>query len=381
MNYGVRVQSARGAECASGRVPVVSYWEWERMARRKLPLFAFDYVAGGAGGESTIRANRRSFEQWKIVPRLMSGVSDRKLTVELFGRTYPFPIGLAPTASQGLFHGMGEVATAKAAAALGIPFILSTSSSYSIEEVASTGAPRWFQLYPGNDRDVMFSLVSRAEKAGYTAIVFTPDRPEIGWRERNIRNCLSTYIGPYASGNLRSDPVVRKKYGEPLASQAALALITNPGVTAADMQFVRSITRLPLLVKGVLHPEDAETSIRFGADGLIVSNHGGRHVDGAIAALEALPSVAMAVGSRVPVLFDSGIRHGADLFKALALGAKMAFIGRPYVYGLAVSGEIGVRTVAENLLADFDLNLGNSGIRYAAQLHKTHLVRSVCESP
>ncbi|MBP1964243.1 alpha-hydroxy-acid oxidizing protein [Paenibacillus aceris] len=376
MNFGTSIQTERIRDCDQTRRMLITFEQWEQEARRLLDPRSFSYAASGAGDESTIRANLESFQRWRIVPRILRDVADRDLSVKLFGQTFPFPVGFAPIGRQAMFHEQGEVASAKAAAILGIPFIQSMVSSYSLEKVADAQPSRWFHLFFGHDRDVLKSMVLRAERAGFSAIVPTLDRPEEGWRAQNLSLCVSPFMFRYGIGNFISDPIVRQKYGSTLTPQTMQYLTSNPHIRVEDFRFLRSITKLPIIVKGVLHPEDANMMINYGADGLIVSNHGGRHLDGAIAALEALPSIVDVAEDRVPVMFDSGVRCGADILKALALGAKMVFIGRPYLYGLTIAGETGVRHVIENMVADFDLNLGMAGLKHISDLQPSILSRN-----
>nr|WP_270884304.1 alpha-hydroxy-acid oxidizing protein [Paenibacillus aestuarii] len=298
---------------------------------------------------------------------MLKDVANRDLSVSLYGKKFPFPIGFAPIGRQAMFHEQGEIASAKAAAM----FIQSMVSTYSLEQVATAHSSRWLHLFIGQDPDVLKSLVLRAERSGgsgFSAIVPTLDRPEEGWRAQNLSLCVSPYMFHYGLGNFISDPIVQQKYSPLLTPQIIRYLTCKPHISIEDFRYLRSITKLPIIVKGVLHSEDAKMLIDYGADGIIVSNHGGRHLDGAIGALDALPSIVDAVGLHVPVMFDSGIRYGADIFKALALGAKMVFIGRPYLYGLTIGGETGVRHITENIVADFDLNLGMAGIKNLSEL-------------
>ncbi|MGQ7887337.1 alpha-hydroxy-acid oxidizing protein [Paenibacillus sp. WC2504] len=368
MNFGSYIQTARIRECNQTRRMLITFEQWEQEARRLLDPRSFSYASSGAGEGTTIRANQESFQRWRIVPRVLRDVADRDLSVRLFGKTFPFPIGFAPIGRQAMFHEMGEVASARAAAILGIPFIQSMVSSYSLEQVAVAHPGSWFHLFIGQDRDVLKSLVLRAERAGFSAIVPTLDRPEEGWRAQNLSLCVSPFMFHFGLGNFISDPIVKQKYGLPLTPQTMRYLTSEPHISVEDFRYIRSLTKLPIIVKGVLHSEDAKMLINYGADGIIVSNHGGRHLDGAIAALDALPSIVDVVGARIPVMFDSGIRYGADIFKALALGAKMIFIGRPYLYGLTIAGETGARHFMENLVADFDLNLGMAGLKNLSEL-------------
>jgi lactate 2-monooxygenase len=341
----------------------------EQKAKEILPPRAFDYVAGGAGGEETVRANRDAFYRWRIMPRMLRDVSRRDASIELLGARLPAPILLGPVGVQSILHGEAEIATGRAAASLGIPFVLSTAASRTIESVAeATGnSARWFQLYWGKNPELTASMLQRAERAGYTALVVTLDTFALGWRERDLQHLYLPFLHGEGIANYVSDPVFRALLPQPpeenplAAVQLWGALFSNPTLTWDDIPFLRKHTRLPILLKGILHPADAARALDAGVDGIIVSNHGGRQVDGGIAALDALPGVVREVKGRVPVLFDSGIRRGADVFKALALGARAVLIGRLFAYGLAIAGEQGVREVLQNLLADFDLTLALSG--------------------
>jgi lactate 2-monooxygenase len=353
----------------------------EQKARETLAPEAFDYLAGGAGGEDTMRANREAFYRWRIVPRMLRDVSRRDLSVELLGMRLPAPVILGPVGVQGIIHSEGEIASARAAESLGVPFTLSTVSSRSIEEVAHAkgNALRWFQLYWGKNPDLTASMLRRAERAGYRAVVVTLDTSMLAWRERDLHHAYLPFLLGQGLANYFSDPVFRGLLGQPpeqnptAAIQLWGSLFSNTALTWNDISFLRKHTRLPIILKGILHAGDAARALDAGVDAVIVSNHGGRQVDGAIAALDALPSVAREVNGRVSVLFDSGIRRGADVFKALALGAKAVLLGRLYMYGLAVAGEQGVREVLLNLLADFDLTLALSGNTSCAALDATAL--------
>src|SRR6266436_886385 len=341
----------------------------EQKAKETLSPTAYDYVAGGAGGEDTIRANREAFYRWRIVPRMLRDVSHRDLSVELLGSRLPAPVILGPLGVQGIIHSEAEVAAARAAASLGLPFALSTVSSRSIEEVANSAgnATRWFQLYWGKNPELTASMLQRAERAGYKALVVTLDTSMLAWRERDLQHAYLPFILGQGLGNYFSDPVFRSLLPQPPEQNPAAAiqvwssLFSNTALTWSDISFLRRYTSLPIILKGILHPEDAAHALDAGVDGLIVSNHGGRQVDGAIATLDALPAVVREVNGGVPVLFDGGIRRGADVFKALALGARAVLLGRLYTWGLALAGEQGVRDVVLNLLADLDLTLALSG--------------------
>jgi isopentenyl diphosphate isomerase/L-lactate dehydrogenase-like FMN-dependent dehydrogenase len=356
--------------------------ELERKAREKLPLPAYIYVAGGAGMEDTVRANRAAFRRWRIVPRFLRDVSRRDLGVEVLGRRIPAPVLLAPIGVQSMLHPEAELAVARAARSLGVPLVLSTVSSTPLEAVAEAmgEVPHWFQLYWPRDPELAASLVSRAERAGYSAVVVTLDTYHLGWRERDLQLAWLPFLHGMGLANYLSDPVFRAALSAPpeqdpvSAVRHFSAVVTNPALTWKDLAFLRSHTRLPILLKGILHPDDARQAVDQGVEGVIVSNHGGRQLDGAVAALDALPGVVAAVGGRAVVLFDSGIRRGADVFKALALGARAVLLGRPYCYGLAVGGEQGVRDVLRNLLADTELTLGLAGCASWAEAGRHHLI-------
>jgi lactate 2-monooxygenase len=348
----------------------------EKKAAEVLPAQAFDYIAGGASGERTMRANLAAFERWRIVPRMLRDVSRRDLSIELLGHTLPAPVLLGPVGVQGILHADGDLASARAAAGLGVPFVLSTLSSRSIEDVAQAmgNGPRWFQLYWGKDHELTGSMLRRAKRSGYSALVVTLDTAMLGWRERDLQHPYLPFLLGQGLANYFTDPVFRSRLSEaPEAAPAAAirlwaTLFSNTALQWSDLEWLRGQTRLPILLKGILHPDDARRGLDCGVDGIIVSNHGGRQVDGAIAALDALPGVADAIQQRVPVLFDSGIRYGADAIKALALGARAVLLGRLYLWGLAVAGEQGVRDVVQNFMADLDLTLGLSGYRSCGEL-------------
>jgi lactate 2-monooxygenase len=350
--------------------------ELEAAAVKILKPEALDYVAGGAGGERTMRANLEAFDHWQIVPRMMRDVSQRDLSVEILGAKLPVPVILGPVGVQELMHPDADVASARAAASLGIPFTLSTVSSRSIEEVAKAmgDGVRWFQLYWGKDRDVAASMLHRAEQAGYSALVVTLDTVMLGWRERDLKRNFLPFLMGKGIANYVSDPVFRSKLEQPPEKhpEGAIRLWTqifaNNALTWSDLEWLRKQTKLPILLKGIQHADDARRALEAGVQGVIVSNHGGRQVDGAIGSLDALPGVVAAVGGKVPVLFDSGIRYGADALKALALGAKAVLLGRLYLWGLAVAGEKGVREAVINFLADMDVTMGLCGIKACREI-------------
>jgi lactate 2-monooxygenase len=346
--------------------------EWEALAEEKLDPGAFGYIAGGAGGEATIRANLEAFEHRRIKPRMLTGKTHRDLSVEVLGTTSPAPFLLAPIGVLSIAHEEGEMAVARAAAALEVPFCLSTAASSSIEDIAEAmgDAPRWFQLYWINDREVVASLLQRAGLNGFSALVVTLDTPILGWRPRDLRRSYLPFIKGEGCAQFFSDPVFRERLAKPpeedMLTAAATMLSTFPhlALTWEDLAWLRELTDLPMLVKGVLTGEDAQRSVAAGVDGIIVSNHGGRQVDGAVAALDALVDV----GDGATVLMDGGIRHGADIVKAMALGANAVLVGRPYAYGLAVGGQEGVETVLRHLWAETDITMALAGLSSVREL-------------
>jgi isopentenyl diphosphate isomerase/L-lactate dehydrogenase-like FMN-dependent dehydrogenase len=347
----------------------ISPEEWEARAQGALDAQAFGYIAGGAGAELTMRANREAFERRRLRPRMLTGNRERDLSVEVLGTSSPAPFFLAPVGVLSIAHADGELACARAAAALGIPFVLSSAASHSIEEIAEAmgDTPRWFQLYWINDRDVAASFVRRAAAAGYGAIVVTLDTPILGWRPRDLANAYLPFLSGQGCAQFFTDPVFCKRLQKPpeedVLTAAATMLMTFPnlGLTWDDLAWLRGQVDLPLLVKGVLTAEDAHRARECGVDGVIVSNHGGRQVDGAVAALDAFVEVREALGDDATVLVDGGVRTGADVVKAMALGADAVLVGRPYAYGLAAGGQAGVEAVLRQLLAETDITLALAG--------------------
>ena len=352
----------------------ITYEELEAAARERMSEQAYAYVAGGAGSEDTMRENLEAFRRRRIVPRMLRDVSARDLSIELFGRTLPGPVLLGPVGVLGIVHNDAEEAVARGASSLGIPFALSTASSRTMEDVAKAAGdgPRWFQLYWPNDPEVAESFVGRAEAAGYSALVVTLDVPMLAWRPRDLKGAFLPFLRSEGIANYLADPVFRSRLDRPPEEDPMAAVLRwagafpHPTLTWERLPWLRGLTRLPLLLKGILHPDDARRAVDAGVDGLVVSNHGGRQVDGSIATLDALPPIVEAVGD-VPVLLDSGVRTGADILKAVALGARAVLVGRPYVWGLALAGEDGVRHVLRSLLAELDLTLALSGLRSLAE--------------
>lgn len=370
------------------RLPL-SFEELERQAQVKMQPNAFGYVAGSAGSEDTARANVQAFQRWRIIPRFLRNVLQRDLSIELLGVRHPTPLLLGPIGVLGIVHEQAELAAAQAAATLHMPFVLSTVSSKPMEEVAAKAGTghRWFQLYWPAKQELAASFVNRAEKAGYSAIVVTLDTYLLAWRERDLQNAYLPFLQGMGLANYFTDPVFQQLVGEDPRSNPMKAVETfgavfsNPGLTWEHLRWLKEQTRLPIILKGILHPDDARKAVELGMAGVIVSNHGGRQLDGAIAALDALPGVVDAVAGKLPVLFDSGIRRGSDVIKAIALGAKAVLVARPYAYGLALEGSAGVQEVMMNLLADVDLSLGLMGCKSFAEVTRDMLVRHVGNGP
>jgi isopentenyl diphosphate isomerase/L-lactate dehydrogenase-like FMN-dependent dehydrogenase len=372
----------------SGQKPPypVTYEGIEAAARQVLSPEAFAYVAGSAGTELTARANRAAFERWQIVPRLLRGVARRDLSTEVLGVALPAPILLAPIGAIGIVHPEAELAVARAAAATGLPMVLSTVASTAMEDVvaAEPAVSVWFQLYWPKDRDVARSLVTRAERAGFGAIVVTLDTWTLSWRPRDLEHAYLPMLHGRGIANYLSDPAFRAGLARPPEEDPAgavqhwAAMFGDPSLTWADLAWLRDQTSLPILVKGVCHPDDARAAIDAGVDGIVVSNHGGRQIDGARPALDCLPEIVQvcAAGGDTAVLFDSGIRTGSDIVKAIALGAQAVLVGRPYVYGLAIGGADGVRHVLRCLLAELDLTVALSGHASLESLDRSVLVRA-----
>ncbi len=402
-----------------GRRPTVPVApaELEKAAQAAMSPEAFAYMAGGAGREATMSANRAALDRWQIVPRRLRDCEQRDLSVELFGRKLPSPLLLAPIGVAEMAHPDADLAVARAAAAWGVPHIYSNQASVPMERCAAAAGsgPRWFQLYWNKSNEVVASFLRRAEACGCDALVLTLDTTMLGWRPRDLDLAYLPFLAGKGIAQYTSDPVfmrealaagidpaapkpplnfptiataLAQKANFPggllqnLASPAPRAAVqrfiatySRPNITWDDLKFLRQHTKLPIVLKGILHAADARLALQHGVDGLIVSNHGGRQIDGEIGALDALPGVVDAVGGKIPVLFDSGIRGGADVFKALALGATAVCLGRPYVYGLAVAGEAGVHDVIGNVLAEFDLTLGLAGCRNVREITRECVVR------
>ena len=410
---GVLRQTAVYRAGVSGRRPRVptDAAGLEGRARKAMPREAFAYIAGGAGTGATIRANREGFDRRRIVPRMLRDVSGRDSGIELLGRRLASPFLLSPVGVLEMAHAEADLAVARAAAAEGVPMIFSNQASKPMEACAAAmgQGPRWFQLYWSTSNDLVESFVGRAEACGCEAIVVTLDTTLLGWRTQDLDLAYLPFLRGKGIAQYTSDPVFRRIIAtepaqlgpdeQPKPTPAALRTLvqltrayperfvnglrsgharaavqtftriySRPSLSWEDLPFLRERTKLPILLKGILHPDDAARAADEGMDGVIVSNHGGRQVDGATSTIEALPGIARAVDGRVPIVLDSGVRSGADAFKALALGATAVGIGRPYAYALAIAGEAGVRELLQNLKADFDLTLGLSGCRSVAEI-------------
>ncbi|WIM88286.1 lactate 2-monooxygenase [Candidatus Mycobacterium wuenschmannii] len=350
------------------KLPMV-FKELEAKAERALPPSIWSYVAGGAGDERTQRANAEVFQQWGLMPRMFVGAKERDLTVDLFGLKLPSPLFMAPIGVIALCaqDGHGDLATARASARTGVPMVMSTLTEDPLEDVAAEfgDTPGFFQLYTPTDRDLAASLVQRAEAAGFKGIVVTLDTWVTGWRPRDLSTSNFPQLRGKCLANYTSDPVFRAGLAQSPEEnpQGAvlkwISIFGNP-LTWNDLPWLRSLTKLPLLVKGICHPDDARRAIDGGVDGIYCSNHGGRQANGGIPALDCLPGVVEAANG-VPVLFDSGVRSGADVVKALALGATAVGVGRPYAYGLALDGVDGIVHVLRSLLAETDLTMAVDG--------------------
>ena len=371
---GSQVQNA--IYLAGGPAWPVSPEDWEQRAAETLPRAPFDYVAGGAGSEATVRANREAFERVRLRPRMLAGHTERELSIEVLGLRSAAPFLLGPVGVLSIVHPEAELGVARASRATGVPMILSSAASTPLEVVAAElgDAQRWFQLYWWGDRELAGSLVDRAGAAGYGAIVVTLDTLTLGWRERDLRNGYLPFLQGEGLAQFFSDPLFREQLDAApeddlqTASLMALAAFPNLALTWADLAWLRERTKLPILVKGVLTGEDARLALDHGVDGIVVSNHGGRQVDGAVASLDALVEVRGEVGPDATVLMDGGIRRGADVLKALALGADGVLLGRLYAYGLAVGGAAGVEAVIRQLAAEIDLTLALAGGRSVREL-------------
>jgi len=357
----------RGLQGGRSDVPF-STAELERIAHEKLSPEALAYIGGGAGREQTMAANLAALEGRRIVPRMARDCAKRDLSVGLFGKRLPTPFLTCPIGVLSMAHPEADLAVARAASAVGVPMIISNQASYPMEQIADCGdGPKWFQLYWGRSDELVASLVKRAEASGCEAIVVTLDTTILGWRCRDLDLGHLPFLRGQGIAQYTSDPVFRAMLSEPPEKNPMAAAVmftqiySDPGLNWDKLKTIRDLTQRPVLVKGIQHPDDAALAVQHGFDGIIVSNHGGRQVDGAVGSAAALENCAERVAGRIPVLFDSGIRSGADAFKALALGADAVCVGRPYVWGLAAKGQAGVEAVLKNMIAELDLTLALSG--------------------
>ncbi|RAL63239.1 hypothetical protein DID88_004317 [Monilinia fructigena] len=345
----------------------------EEQARSKLSATSYNYVAGGAGEGATMDANRLAFRQWKMVPRMLRPTTKRDLRVSLFGQEYESPILMAPIGVQKIFHEDKETGLSEACAELGVPYILSTASSSSIEEVAESNGPnghRWYQLYWPQDDEITVSLLQRAKASGYKVLVVTLDTWALSWRPADLDE---GYV-PFMKGVEKFHATPEEKPFE--ASQEWVGdIFSGAAHTWDQIKLLKDNWDGPIVLKGIQHPDDAREAVKAGVDGIVVSNHGGRQLDGAIGSLEMLPEISEAVGDKLTILFDSGIRTGVDVIKALSLGAKAVLVGRPAIYGLAVGGKQGAKQVLQGILADVDQSMGLAGIQNIKGCNRSTLRR------
>ena len=348
----------------------------EEAARAVMAPRAFAYVAGAAGSGETARENLLAFQRWRIVPRMLTDVSTPSYSARLLGADLKVPVLLAPVGVLQIAHPDGELAVARAAAAAGVPMILSTAASTAMEDVAAANGDgqRWYQLYWPKDRAVAVSLLGRAEAAGYRVLVVTLDTRMLAWRPRDLDHAYLPFLEGVGIQNFLSDPAFQAGQLTSVGDDPQTAVLRyiqifgDLSLTWEDIPFLQEHWHGPIVLKGILSVADAQRAAQAGVAGIVVSNHGGRQVDGAIAALDALPAIAQAVGSKLAVLFDSGVRGGADMMKALALGAQAVLIGRPYIYGLALDGEAGVRHALRALRNDFELTMRLAGLATLSEL-------------
>lgn len=357
--------------------------ELEDLALRTMSDEATGYIASSAGTSDTMRQNRAAIDRWRLLPRVLNGVATRSLTTEIVGQPHVAPLLLAPVGVQTLAHPEGELATARAAARTGVTYIHSQAASHSFEEVAveSGDSPRWYQFYWVSDRDVVLSFLERASSNGYTALVLTVDTVVLGWRPADLNRGYLPFLRGVGVRNYTTDPafmasIPPSRRDDPRAvGEQWLKIFPHGSLNWADLAWLRSKWSGPILIKGVQHPDDAERCIDEGADGIIVSNHGGRQIDGALATFDSLDEIVSIVDDRVPVLVDSGIRTGADVLKAMALGARACLIGRSFLYGLALGGQAGVEHVIRCTLAELEIAMALSGCTSPRQMTRDHVRR------
>ena len=351
---------------------LVNVWDFERAAEERMEPGAFGYVAGGANDEWTLHENQAAFERWVLRPRMLVDISQVTTATTVLGTECSMPLLVAPTAFQRTVHPEGEVAMARGAAAAGTVMCLSTFATATIEEVAEAApdAPRWFQLYWSSDRDFVRDVLARVEAAGFGAVLVTVDLPRLGRRERDLR---TAFVVPE---ELPVPAFLALADAARAVSPEDISWAVDDTLTWRDLEWLRSVSSLPVLVKGVLTAEDAVLAAEAGADGVVVSNHGGRQLDGVAASLDALPEVVDAAGDRLVVLMDGGIRRGADVVKALALGAQAVLAGRPPLWGLGAGGADGARQILELLRAELELALALCGCTSPAEVTRAHVGRA-----
>jgi lactate 2-monooxygenase len=408
----------------SGQKPSIPLnWQaLQQTAQRAMSKRAWAYIAGGAGHAHTVSRNELGFGKWQIVPQMLRDVSVRDTSIALLGKRYASPFVLCPIGVLEMAHPQADLAVAKAAAALNIPYIFSNQASVPMETCAAAmgNAPRWFQLYWSKSDELSLSLVKRAEQCGCDALVITLDTTLLGWRTADLDLAYLPFLEGKGIAQYTSDPVFNQllrqtdtnaaapvaplkprltwrtlqtmlgllwrypqgsflknlQSGEALrAVRQFINIYSRPSLTWENLSFLRQHTRLPILLKGILQPLDAQKALDYGMDGIVISNHGGRQVDGAVSTIEMLPDIAQTIAGRIPIIIDSGIRGGADAFKALALGATAVGIGRPYCYALAIAGEQGVSELLANYRADFELTMGLAGCKNIAEINSS-LLRS-----
>lgn len=392
----------------------VSFDKLRNAAKRNMSKEGYAYIAGSAGRETTKKSNRSDFRKWEIIPRMLNDVSECSTEISIFGENHPTPFLLAPIGVLDMAHPDADLAVAKASAAENVPFVFSSQASVDMEtcSVAMGDSPRWFQLYWSTSDDLVESFVQRAESCGCEAIVLTLDTTMLGWRPRDLDLDYLPFLRGRGIAQYTSDPEFRKLMKTSLGDadkppkltwKSLKALIemaknypggfwsnllsedprravktfiecySRPSLTWNDLSFLRSLTDLPIILKGILNPDDARKAIESNMDGIIVSNHGGRQVDGAVSTIGALPEIAKEVNGDIPILMDSGIRSGSDIFKAIALGADAVLLGRPYIYALAIAGQQGVQEVIQNYRADFELTMALSGCRSVDEINSDRL--------
>lgn len=406
----------------AGKKPVIpfQFHELENAAKRKLPGSSFDYIACGAGDGKAINGNQKGFSTWSFVPRMLRNVEQCSMQSQFAGVKLDSPIILAPVGVLSLAHKEADLAVAKAANSLGVPMIFSNQASYSMEATAECfdQTPYWFQLYWSRSLDLVQSFVTRAERCGCAGIVVTLDTTMLGWRPRDLQQAYLPFLHGKGLAQYLSDPVFQDlalKYSEPEGESAAKTpvtattilnalkllsnfpgrlvenvktgyplkavrlftkIYTNPGLQWSDLRQLREMTKLPIILKGILHPDDAQKAVEEGVDAMILSNHGGRQVEGAVSPIIQLPVIRDRIGLDFPIVIDSGIRTGADIIKAIRLGADAVCIGRPYVYALALGGQKGVEEYLRNLLADLDLTMRLSGCRDLNDIRDLEIIKA-----